>query len=1078
MKNEGNRFLARLDAISPFTLILVAVIAVVAGIAVIPLLDVEPEPRLRQGKTLRVSFSWPDASPKVIEQNVTSRIEGVVSGVKGVESVSSISNFGSGRVVIELKPKVNVSAAKFEIASALRQIYRKFPENVSYPILTGGEVVTDTGEEGKEKLLLTYQLNASMKDDQLKEYVRLQMEPALKGMEGVRHVEITGGAGKYVEITYDPMKLRAAAITVDDIEGAVKGFMGRSEIVGELTVNSPGKPGERKALYLDVGQLGKPLEHMPVKNIDGTIVYLGDLASYEYKDRLPGSYYRLNGLSTIYLNVYIDADAPIIRLSHSLRERIDELGDGLKKGVFLSLTYNAAEKTESELDTLVRRSVLSLLILMAFVWIIRRRWKYLFITSATLAANILIAVLVYRLFDLRLHTFALAGITVSLGIIIDSSIVMVDHYLHHRNRDAFFAILAALFTTIGSLIIIFFLPEHIRKDLYDFSWIIIINLAVSLIVALLFVPALVEKLGYTGNDPVKPDEKEDRIEEKLLKIYGRYIRLTRKRKWLYIVSLILIFGIPVFALPDKLGDEDNIFIPKEESRESLWYEKTYNATFGSDFFVRYLKGSLSTYLGGTMRLFSERIKAGSDGPPQQREKRLLIRGVMPVGGSVHELNDKMLHIERFLSGFQEIERFQTNIDSRGGLIEIEFKEEHRNSDFPYFLEDEVIGLLVSLGGADWSTNGVSDRGFSNSLNLTHSSHSIEIAGYNYDRLCRFAEEIKSRLSGNTRVQDIVIETPGHEVQEDELYMAYDKQRIVLDRFPLHGVHASLRELLADRELGRYKDSFIDSEIRLRSDRVEAFDYWQLDNSYLNIDGQPARLSNYMRIERRQAKNSIPRRNQEYVLRVAFNVLASWSYSSKMIKKVTEEFNSKFPVGYRCLNRTQGWHNDDGTQYWLLLLVAVIIYFVCAVLFESMTLPLVIISLIPVSFIGTFLAFYLTGAPFGNGGFASMVLLAGIVVNAGIYQIFEYRSLLKARIEEGKAFSKQEVYLEAFRIKAMPVFLTVLSTMLSLLPFLFERELENDFWFSLAVGSIGGLMMSVIAYTFVMPIFLGLKSEKH
>ena len=154
---------------------------------------------------------------------------------------------------------------------------------------------------------------------------------------------------------------------------------------------------------------------MPVKNIDGTIVYLGDLASYEYKDRLPGSYYRLNGLSTIYLNVYIDADAPIIRLSHSLRERIDELGDGLKKGVFLSLTYNAAEKTESELDTLVRRSVLSLLILMAFVWIIRRRWKYLFITSATLAANILIAVLVYRLFDLRLHTFALAGITVSLG---------------------------------------------------------------------------------------------------------------------------------------------------------------------------------------------------------------------------------------------------------------------------------------------------------------------------------------------------------------------------------------------------------------------------------------------------------------------------------------------------------------------------------------------------------------------------------------------------------------------------------------------------------------------------------------
>ena len=1076
MKTEGSRFLARLDAVSPFTLILVAVIAVVAGIAVIPLLDVEPEPRPRQGKTLTVSFNWPDASPKVVEQNVTSRIEGVVSAVKGVERVSSVSNFGSGRVEIELKPKTNVSAAKFEIASAIRQIYRKLPEKVSYPELTGGEVAAGSGRDEKEKLLLTYQLNASMKDDQLKEYVMLQMEPALKGIEGVRRIDITGGTGKYVEISYDPMKLRAAGITVDDIEGAVRGFMGRTEIVGELTVSSPGKPGEpgeRRALYLDVDRFDKPLERMPVKNIDGTVVYLGDLASYEYKDRLPWSYYRLNGLSTIYLNVYTDADASLIRLSHSLRDRIEELGSGLKKGVFLSLTYNAAEKTESELNTLVRRSLMSLLFLLAFVWLIRRRWKYLFITSATLAANILIAVLVYWICDIRLHTFALAGITVSLGIIIDSSIVMVDHYLHRRNRDAFFAILAALLTTIGSLVIIFFLPEHIRKDLYDFSWIIIINLAVSLIVALLFVPALVEKLGYSEDAGTKRVGRGSRFGEWLMRIYGRYIRFTQRRKWLYIVPLILIFGIPIFALPDKLGEEDNMYIPEDERRELEWYEKAYNATLGSDFFIRRLKEPLSTYLGGTMRLFSDHVREASDVRPQEREKRLIIQGKMPVGGSMHELNDKMLQIERFLSGFQEIERFQTNIGSWGGQIEVEFKDEHRNTGFPYFLENKVISRLISLGGADWSTYGVSERGFSNSLNLAYRSHRIEIAGYNYDRLYRFAEEMSSRLSGNPRVQDIVIETPGHENQEDELYMVYDKERIALDRFPLWSAHASLRELLADRELGRYRDRFIDSDIRLRSERAETFDYWQLDNSYIDVGGQPARLSNYMAIERRQAKNSIPRSNQEYVLRVAFNVLGSWNYSNKLIEDVTEEFNSKFPVGYRCLNRTFGWHKDDGTQYWLLLLVVVIIYFVCAVLFESLTLPLMIISLIPVSFIGTFLTFYITGVPFGNGGFASMVLLAGIVVNAGIYQIYEYRSLLRADSGSGRA----AVYLKAFGVKVVPVFLTVLSTMLGLLPFLFDHKTEGDFWYSLAVGSIGGLAFSILAYVFVMPIILNLKDSK-
>ncbi len=250
MKKEDNGFLSRLDRVSPFTLLMVMVICMAAGIAVIPLLDVEPEPRPRQGKTLTISFSWDNASPKVIEQNVTSRIEGVVSAIKGVESISSVSNFGSGKVEIELKPLANVSATKFEIASAIKQIYKKFPEGVSYPSVTGGEVVSSSGKDEKEKLLLTYQLNAAMKDDQLKEYVGNQVEPALKAIEGVRRIDITGGRGKYVEISYDPMILRSYGITVSDIEEALKGFMGRAEIIGELsTEDADGKP-ERKALYL------------------------------------------------------------------------------------------------------------------------------------------------------------------------------------------------------------------------------------------------------------------------------------------------------------------------------------------------------------------------------------------------------------------------------------------------------------------------------------------------------------------------------------------------------------------------------------------------------------------------------------------------------------------------------------------------------------------------------------------------------------------------------------------------------------------------------------------------------------
>ena len=113
--------------VSNFTLLLTLAILMVIGAALLPKIDVADNPRTRQGKTLSVTFAWPRASAKVIEQNVTSRIEGVVSSVKGVENVSSESYFGSGKVIVELKKGADVSSVKFEISSLLKQIYKRLP---------------------------------------------------------------------------------------------------------------------------------------------------------------------------------------------------------------------------------------------------------------------------------------------------------------------------------------------------------------------------------------------------------------------------------------------------------------------------------------------------------------------------------------------------------------------------------------------------------------------------------------------------------------------------------------------------------------------------------------------------------------------------------------------------------------------------------------------------------------------------------------------------------------------------------------------------------------------------------------
>ena len=1050
-----------------FTQLLTLVILMVIGAGLLPQIEVADQPRPRQGKTLTVWYGWPGSSAKVIEQNVTSRLEGMVSAVKGVQEITSESYFGSGRISITLKPEADVSMTKFEIASVLRQAHKQLPKGVSFPELSGGEVVNESQKKETTQMLLTYCVNSNLGDDQLKNYMDRQVIPQLNRMEEVKKVELSGGTSKYIVITYDPFVISGYGLTAYDIEKGIKAFLGKADIVGE--VQQPGTK-ERKTLYLMTDNRDKSLEHIPIGITGGKTIYLNDLASYEYKDRLPNSYFRVNGLNSIYMNIHVDAEANKIGASKKIKERIKGIQDGLRHGVYLTLTYDAAEEKGEELDKLVWRSLLSLFILMLFVWLTKRSINYLGIMAVTLAANILIAVIAYYVFDIRLHIYSLAGITVSLGMVIDAAIVMVDHYSYYHDRKAFLAILAALLTTIASLIIVMWLPDFLQKDLYDFAWIIIINLSVALIVAWMFVSALIEQTHYHSR-------QQGRIKHQMTAIrwsrfYHKYVAFTQKRKWIYFLIVILAFGIPFHALPSKWNENGgSLYQNPADTIATPWYEKAYNATLGSRFFQGVCKKNLSKWCGGTMRLFAESLSENRFGDNEEKEKKLTIRAQMPLGGTASQLNEKVVILENFLSEFEEIERFETRVGSWGALIVVEFEKEHSQTSFPYILENKVISKVITIGGADWSTSGISERGFSNSLNLQYRAHRIEISGYNYDRLYRIAEDMCREMGRNNRVTDLAIETPGHRNQEDELYMRYDKESMALYDFNLGLAHNTMREILSGRDIERYRDRRFSADMYLKSSWHDRFDHWFLNHSYLKMGNTEHRVSDFMSIEKREAKNCIPRKNQEYILHVAFNLLGSYSYTSKYIKQTIDNFNKKIPLGYKCYNSSYGFYNDTGSQYWLLGLIVVIIFFVCSILFESLKQSLAIVSLIPVSFIGTFLTYYFSGVEFGSGGFASMVLLAGLTVNAGIYILCEFNNQRKIHPNVKPLYA----YIRAYNHKITAIFLTILSSVLGLVPFLIDGQ-DEPFWFSFAVGSCGGLLFSIIALIFVLPVFVGMKGK--
>jgi multidrug efflux pump subunit AcrB len=176
-----------------------------------------------------------------------------------------------------------------------------------------------------------------------------------------------------------------------------------------------------------------------------------------------------------------------------------------------------------------------------------------------------------------------------------------------------------------------------------------------------------------------------------------------------------------------------------------------------------------------------------------------------------------------------------------------------------------------------------------------------------------------------------------------------------------------------------------------------------------------------------------------------------------------------PIGFRADSPSHNFgRKEKQQQAWLILLVVAIIYTMCTILFESLRKPLVIILMIPISFIGVFLSFGWSDFIFDQGGFAAFVLLCGIVVNAGIYLINEEDTCAAISGKRGIA-----LYLKAFNHKIVPISLTILSTILGLAPFLYDGP-EEVFWFAFAIAAISGTFFSVVALLIYLPIFLPMR----
>jgi len=1061
------------SAFSSFTINIIFVLLIIIGIAVIPLLSLQLNPT-RYMPVMRISWSWSLAPARVIEQEVTSLLEGVVSTVTGVEKITSTTEDGLGSITIEFDQKSDLQAKRFEVASLMREARQKLPTEVSYPQV---RVNMPDNENGTE--ILVYQINGTASPSYIQKMVEEQVKTRLAVVDGVYDINVYGASRLEWELTYDQELLQTLGLSSQSIREAINSYLVEEEVGSALEKDISGNETRTYLTILGHTQKSVNWNDIPVARVENRIIHLGDVSNVKLLEQDARNYYRINGLNTINMVISAEKNVNNIKVADGVKREMEEISATFPPGYSARINYDSTITLKKELTRIFYRTIASVILLLCFVFIISREIKYLAIITLSLIANLSIAFIFYYIFRLELHLYSLAGITVSFGIIIDNTIVMTDHLRHHKNKKVFLAILAATLTTVGALSVIFFLDEDSKIKLVDFAAVVIINLLVSLGVALFFIPSLLDKIPL----PVKRNARIVRRKRKTVwfsRHYLRYIRFGIRYRAILVVMAILAFGLPLFLVPDKLPKDSDTSASSQADIQLTPFQEFYNRTIGAKKFNQDVRPIIEKALGGSLRLFADKVKSSfgyyyyGGGSDEVRTKLNVTIGRSQEGLTIENLNDVCGRVENMLAGYGEIEMFTTSIYSaESANMTITFNPEEENGIFPYILKIRIEDFLMGIGSYHVFVSGVG-RAFSNQVGSEYISGTWTVAlkGYNYDELMGYAEDLKTRLLEHPRIQEAYIMGSGERFRNKKITrnrMSFDESFLAVNSSDIRFAFSEIQKY--SRSVYPYSQVYINdfrAPLTVRSAQSGEYDLWTVQNTpIITQEGMFVKLKDFSGIKQDITDNKITREDQQYILMVMYDFIGNYELGAIILERNINETKANLPLGYSADRSLYSYSwGQKQSNFYLIFLVILIIFIICAVLLESLSQPLGVISLIPFSFIGVFLTFHIFKIRPDEGVLAALLLLAGLVVNSALYIVNDYNNFSK----QGKRLSAQKIYVKAYNAKIIPIALTILSTVIGLTPFLLSGR-DERFWFSLAAGTIGGLIFSVIGLFLFLPVFM-------
>lgn len=550
---------ARMSLKNKALIALITIVASLFGVLSVTNLKQELMPSV-QFPAVAVITSYPGASPEVVNNDVSLPIEEAVRGVPALERSSSTSNTGASMVLLEFTYGTDIVVTEQRVERAISRISQVLPSDVDPQVVSGS--IDDF-----PVIQIAVGAPEGASSDELAELLERNAVPKLEDVDGVRQVQVGGASGRRVTITPDTAALAERGFT----EQSIRDAMQQNGILlpgGTVT-------DEEFSLAVQVGGRVESVEDLArIPLIPGApdVTTIGDVANVVEEPNPVSSISRINGEAAVTLAITKLSAANTVEVSHAVQELLPEIEDALG-GASLTVVFDQAPYIEQSVETLAVEGMLGLVFAVLVILIFLLSVRATLVTAVSIPMSVLLTFIGLNVAEYTLNMLTLGALTISIGRVVDDSIVVIENIKRHlvegadrgksilrAVREVASAITASTITTIAVFLPLAFVEGMVGELFAPFAFTVSYALAASLLVSLTIVPVL----AYWFIKPAPntaiaaadaPLERrpgflaDGSAVTKLQRSYLPVIDWTLKRPAVTLLAAVVVFGGTIAAYP-------------------------------------------------------------------------------------------------------------------------------------------------------------------------------------------------------------------------------------------------------------------------------------------------------------------------------------------------------------------------------------------------------------------------------------------------------------------------------------------------------------------------------------------------